>query len=264
MQDIMAYSRMHELKPADAVNRLATQQDGDNQQLQLQMHQQGQQGQQQGVMNAPQQQMAGHPGAPNMMQQPNHAQMALQRNGIVQGMAAGSHTPNQNHMQLPPQGNGANLNFSSPATSNLNLPMHMNNGVGGMMNGSPHIGHHPGLLQQGMMGQGQHPGMNGPPGHMQHLQMMQMQNQHLQNHTPSPAQSHMAAPNMMAQLSQQGTNSGASNVNSANTSPQVNNKRRRSQVKMELDGMDSMDGMGPASQRIKPSPRMGGAGKKGK
>lgn len=255
MSDIMGFSQANEgLKPADATAQLASQMqmDGDNNQLPQQMQQQQQQrlqqqqqqqqqqgGQQaqQGMMNAPQPNMGQ---GPNMMQQPNHAQMALQRNGIVQGMAPGSHTPNQNHMQLPPQGTP---NFSSPSVPNMNLPAHMTNG---MMNGSPHIGH-PGL-----------PGHHGGMQHMQHLQMMQQMGQH-GNHTPSPAQTHMAAPPMMPQHSQQGTNSNASVVNSANTSPQVTGKRRRSQIKLELDGM----GDEPASQRVKPSPRMGG-NKKGK
>lgn len=53
---------------------------------------------------------------------------------------------------------------------------------------------------------------------------------------------------MMPQHSQQGTNSSAA---SANTSPQVNNKRRRSTVKMEGDD-PGVDG----GHKVKPSPRM--------
>lgn len=111
--------------------------------------------------------------------------------------------------------------FSSPAMSNLNAPM---------MNGSPHIPNHPGLA----------PNMNMP-----------------NSHTPSPHQSNMAAPQMMPQHSQQGTNSSAA---SANTSPNVNNKRRRSTVKMEDEG--GGDGPATGAGRVKPSPRMNN--KKGK
>lgn len=70
-------------------------------------------------------------------------------------------------------------------------------------------------------------------------------------HTPSPHQGNMAAPPMLPQHSQQGTNSSGP---SANTSPQVNNKRRRSTVKDE-DGGGGPDGL-LNQQRVKPSPRM--------
>ena len=103
---------------------------------------------------------------------------------------------------------------SSPSVPNMNLPMQPNG-----IHSSPHL--------QGGLLPGQMPGGMG---------------------TPSPAQTHMAAPPMMPQHSQQGTNSSAA---SANTSPQVNNKRRRSTVKMEGD-----DGGGDGSHKIKPSPRM--------
>jgi len=96
----------------------------------------------------------------------------------------------------------------------MNLPMQPNG-----MHGSPHL--------QGGLLPGQMPGGMG---------------------TPSPAQTHMAAPPMMPQHSQQGTNSSAA---SANTSPQVNNKRRRSTVKMEGD-----DGGAEVGHKVKPSPRM--------
>lgn len=77
-------------------------------------------------------------------------------------------------------------------------------------------------------------GMNGSPHLMQ------------QTHTPSPA-SHP----MVAQHSQQGTNNSA--TASVNTSPNVNNKRRRSAVK---DGDDVMDVNG-AAPKVKQSPRPG-------
>ncbi|KJY00450.1 hypothetical protein TI39_contig329g00022 [Zymoseptoria brevis] len=133
----------------------------------------------------------------------------------------GMRTPSMQHMQMPQ--NGQQGAFSSPSVSNLNLPMQ--NG----MNGSPHMGNNPGNL--------------GAP------------NMSMPNHTPSPHQSNMAAPQMMPQHSQQGTNS---SVASANTSPNVNNnnnKRRRSTVKLEGDDAGGQDGMGNAN-RVKPSPRM--------
>lgn len=111
-------------------------------------------------------------------------------------------------------------NFS-PSVSNLNLP----NG----MTGSPHLANNPGLQAN----------------------MMQPN-----SHTPSPHQSNMAAPMMMPQHSQQGTNSSAA---SANTSPNTNNKRRRSTVKLEDDGPDGQN----AGQRVKPSPRMNKKSKPG-
>lgn len=103
--------------------------------------------------------------------------------------------------------------FSSPNVSHLNLPMQ--NG----MNGSP--GMPPGLAAS----------------------MSNMGNAH----TPSPSLNHMVAPGMVPQHSQQGTNSSAA---SANTSPNVNNKRRRSTVKVEGDDA------GEGGNRVKPSPRM--------
>jgi hypothetical protein len=131
------------------------------------------------------------------------------------GVPAGQRTPSMQHMQMP----NAQGNFSSPAMANLNLPMQ--NGIPGM-NGSPHIANNPGLA----------PNMNMP-----------------NSHTPSPHQSNMAAPPMIPQHSQQGTNSSAA---SANTSPQVNNKRRRSNVKLEEDGGGGDQG----ANKVKPSPRM--------
>ncbi|GME50420.1 uncharacterized protein LTHEOB_1534 [Neofusicoccum parvum] len=69
-------------------------------------------------------------------------------------------------------------------------------------------------------------------------------------HTPSPAMAHMQAPGLVAQHSQQGTNSSA--AASANTSPNVSNKRRRSTVKAEDN--DAHDG--PPQPKVKPSPRL--------
>ena len=154
----------------------------------------------------------------NGVPQQGNPQINLPPNGVP----VGNRTPSMQHMQI---GNAQGGNqFSSPSVSNLNLPMQ--NGMAGM-NGSPHIANNPGLA----------PNMN-------------MSN----SHTPSPHQSNMAAPQMVPQHSQQGTNSSAA---SANTSPNVNTKRRRSNVKMEGDeGGGDGSQQGQAANRVKPSPRM--------
>lgn len=79
----------------------------------------------------------------------------------------------------------------------------------------------------------------------------------------SPAQVHMQAPGMALQQSQQGTSSSGP---SANTSPNVSNKRRRpSGVKMEEDaGPTQVNGTGGANaQKVKQSPRVGNKRQKG-
>ncbi|KAI9824579.1 MAG: hypothetical protein M1832_001668 [Thelocarpon impressellum] len=83
---------------------------------------------------------------------------------------------------------------------------------------------------------------------------------------PSPAQSSMQAPGLMAQHSQQGTNS--SQGNSVSTSPNVQNKRRRpSGVKAEGDegggvGVE-VNGTSGTAAKVKASPRVGGKRQKG-
>lgn len=68
----------------------------------------------------------------------------------------------------------------------------------------------------------------------------------------SPAQGHMQAPSMALQQSQQGTSSSGP---SANTSPNVSNKRRRASVKAEgEEGAGQPNGV---QNKIKPSPRLG-------
>lgn len=151
-------------------------------------------------------------GGPNG--QPGNPQINLPVNGVL---PAGNRTPSMGHMQMT----NAQGQFVSPSVSHLNLPMQ--NGMNGM-NGSPHIANNMGLV----------PNLNMP-----------------HSHTPSPHQSNMAAPQMMPQHSQQGTNSSAA---SANTSPNVNNKRRRSTVKLEGDD-GATDGP-QGNNRVKPSPRM--------
>ena len=123
-------------------------------------------------------------------------------------------------------------------------------------------------MAQTMSGQ-RTPGLNGPnhfssPA-MAHLGLPNAQGSpHLGGpvHTPSPAQNHMAGPvAMVHQQSQQGSNLSGSQVTSANTSPNVTNKRRRaSAVKVEDDGG------GPevnGANKVKPSPRIGGKRQKG-
>lgn len=87
-------------------------------------------------------------------------------------------------------------------------------------------------------------------------------------HTPSPAQNPVAGPvAMAAQQSQQGTNTSGSQGTSANTSPNVTNKRRRaSTVKTEGDDNSSMDVNGATqgnANKVKASPRVGGKRQKG-
>lgn len=82
----------------------------------------------------------------------------------------------------------------------------------------------------------------------------------------SPALGNMAAPPMQMQQSQQGSSSGMS----ANTSPNVNNKRRRMSVKDEeaaqVNGTPQMGaaaGAAGGAAKVKPSPRIGGKRQKG-
>ncbi|EME88029.1 uncharacterized protein MYCFIDRAFT_213115 [Pseudocercospora fijiensis CIRAD86] len=142
----------------------------------------------------------------------------------------GQSQPGNPQINLPP--NGVPQGSTTPNMRNMQMPQNgqafSSPSMGNMqmsMNGSPHLGNTPGTLGAPNMG---------------------MPN----SHTPSPHQSSMTAPQMMPQHSQQGTNS---SVASENTSPNVNNnKRRRSAVKVEGD-----DGGSDANaNRVKPSPRM--------
>lgn len=82
-------------------------------------------------------------------------------------------------------------------------------------------------------------------------------------HTPSPANMHMAGPvAMVHQHSQQGSNLSGSQGASANTSPNMTNKRRRaSAIKLEEDGGHEVNGV--AGNKVKPSPRLSGKRQKG-
>ena len=118
--------------------------------------------------------------------------------------------------------------FSSPATAHLNLPVNTTSASPATLNMSPAMQNH--VIQN-----------------------------HLQQQLPTSV-------GMVAQQSQQGTNTSAgtgSQGTSANTSPMVTNKRRRSQVKVEGDdgGGTDINGTG---LKVKPSPRIGGGGKRQK
>lgn len=77
---------------------------------------------------------------------------------------------------------------------------------------------------------------------------------------PSPGQNNvMQAPGLVAQHSQQGTNS--SQGTSTNTSPNVPNKRRRPSG-VKVDGDDG-EVNGTMPSKVKPSPRIGGKRQKG-
>lgn len=138
--------------------------------------------------------------------------------------------------------NGTNPNAEAIMRANANLPPGARTPSGGQHPGQsgmpPNWGMSPAMHNQLLPG---HPVANGSP--------------HVIGggpgaaHTPSPAMAHMQAPGMVAQHSQQGTSSTMSGA-SANTSPNVNNKRRRSTVKVEGD-----EGGG---EKVKASPRVGG------
>ncbi|KAK3669441.1 hypothetical protein LTR78_010701 [Recurvomyces mirabilis] len=168
---------------------------------------------------------------------------------VANGVPVGGRTPSMGNMAMPNNGQGQ-AQFASPALSHMGLPMQ--NGV--MGGGSPHISHqgHPGGA----------PGLQ-PPQPPQNMALNMLTQQVGPSHTPSPRQGNMAAPQMLPQHSAHGTNSSQA---SANTSPQVSNKRRRSMVKAEEEGGGEGQGQGGgggAQGRVKPSPRGGKKGKPG-
>lgn len=184
---------------------------------------------------------------------PSQAMNSLVANLNIQqqsqgGMAPGNPMqPGQQQGPQPPQQGGPgqpqiNLPPGAPTPNSAPGARTPQNMAGGNPNVQPHppnqqfMSPHIANLQQ--FPGGLNPAVNGSP----HLSG--------QTHTPSPAQAHMQAPGLVAQHSQQGTNSSA--AASANTSPNVSNKRRRSTVKTEGD--DGPDGAPTA--KVKPSPRM--------
>ncbi|KAF2151774.1 hypothetical protein K461DRAFT_294661 [Myriangium duriaei CBS 260.36] len=148
--------------------------------------------------------------------QPPNPQMNLTLPPQRQASLGGNRTPLQAQMSLPQS------TAFSPQVANMNLPMQMAH-LNGPVAGSPHIPQNP--------------------------QLNMLQQQQSQNQTGSPGT--MAAPSMIPQHSAQGSSSTGA---SANTSPNVTAKRRRSQVKVEDDS-----GGGPeVNGRVKASPRIGG------
>ncbi|KAF1991414.1 hypothetical protein K402DRAFT_400156 [Aulographum hederae CBS 113979] len=132
--------------------------------------------------------------------------------------------------------------------TNVNPAGQMQGQVGGGNMAQNFMNMSPALQNQMLPGQ-----MNGSP----HISNVNLNAANLgAAHTPSPAQTHMAAPKMAAQHSQQGTSSTLSNA-SANTSPNINNKRRRSTVKEE-------DGEPNGTAKVKASPRIGNNAKRTK
>ena len=129
--------------------------------------------------------------------------------------------------------------FVSPAAPHLALPMNVQSNSTSpktLQNFSP-------AMQHQMITQ-----LHGTP---------QQSNQHLGQGPTSAA--------MMNQQSQQGTNTsgGGSRGTSANASPNVTNKRRRSAVKLEGDEPE-VNGTGPAGpNKVKASPRVGVKRQKG-
>ncbi|KAL1954453.1 hypothetical protein VTO42DRAFT_1177 [Malbranchea cinnamomea] len=118
------------------------------------------------------------------------------------------------------------------------------------------------------LGPGQRTPLNGPPQFPQaaaHLGMTGAQGSpHLgaPTHTPSPAQNAIAGSVAMAQQqSQQGTNTSGSQGPSANASPNVGHKRRRTST-VKLEGDDATPGgevngnAPPNSSKVKASPRV--------
>ena len=156
----------------------------------------------------------------------------LQPNQLAFNPAIQHHVLNPNLQpssgQRTPGFMGGPNHFASPAAAHLNIPVNTTSASPATLNMSPAMQNH--VIQN-----------------------------HLQQQPPTSV-------GMVAQQSQQGTNTSAgtgSQGNSANTSPLVTNKRRRSQVKVEENegGGTEINGTGP---KVKPSPRMGGGGKRQK
>lgn len=190
-------------------------------------------------------------------------QQAQNAANMQQAQAVGPHqnnmqqTPQQPNMNMPPNGNphpgmqGGNVpqGARTPSGAAMQHPNAMNVPPNFVMS-SPALQNS--LLPGGMQG------VNGGGSPRINLNAANVQNAH----TPSPAQTHMQAPAMAHQLSQQGSIGGSSGA-SVNTSPNVtgNGKRRRpSNVKTEDDGGGvEVNGVQP---KVKQSPRVGGQNKR--
>lgn len=160
--------------------------------------------------------------------------------------------PQQTHPAMnpnPPLNSGSNPpHFLSPAhAANLNLPVSSTGTSPATLNMSPAM---------------QNLGLHTPQ--MQQMQQMQ-QLQHLQQMQQPPT-----SVGMVAQPSQQGTNTSGgtgSQVTSANASPNVQNKRRRPSTMLKVEGDD---GGGPIGvngttlpEKVKASPKVGVKRQKG-
>jgi hypothetical protein len=107
----------------------------------------------------------------------------------------------------------------------------------------------PGPMQQPNMAPGARP--SGPGQNPQMFMSPHVQNSLLPNGmTGSPGMIHTPSPNSHAMVKQQSTSSHTASVN---TSPNMQNKRRRSTAKMDMD-----DGEGMNGTKVKQSPRVGG------
>jgi hypothetical protein len=171
--------------------------------------------------------------------------------------------PGGGNMPVP---NPALMNNMNAMNMNMNMNMNMQMQMQAMQQSQSQNPH----LQPGQnIPPGQRtPGLNNPNVFASpasgHLALPGNQNSpHLSGggagHTPSPAQTHLAGPvAMVAQQSQTGTNASGSQGTSANTSPNVTNKRRRaSAVKIESeDGGVEVNGTG-GGNKVKASPRVG-------
>lgn len=156
----------------------------------------------------------------NLQQTPNTPQINLPPNAnpaqMMQqtgGMPPGARTPSQMHMQPP----NASMNMSQ-----------------NFMMASPAM--QPGMLPGGINGGGS-PHINLPGSNV---------------HTPSPAQSHMQAPAMVKQMSQQGSTGSGAGVNTSPNVTGANKRRRQSAIKTEDEGGGhEVNGV----QKMKQSPR---------
>jgi hypothetical protein len=162
--------------------------------------------------------------------------------GALQQQGAGP--PQMQGQQQQQQGGGMPLNLPSGVRTPQMVHQFQNMGA------SPSAAHLGLPMQDGVSAAAM--AMGGPPGGLGVI-------------GGSPALGHMAAPPMVAQLSQQGTSSSGP---SANTSPNVSGKRRRGSVKVEggdvgdvPNGVGAGAGTSLAGQggpRVKPSPKIGG------
>lgn len=184
-------------------------------------------------------------------------QICLQFENQPPGSLGNTGFPQQSHSAINPNlqvNSGSNPpHFLSPAhAAHMNLPVTSTGTSPATLNMSP-----------AMQNLGLHNLPNTPQ--MQHIQQLQMH--HLQ--MPQMQQPPTSV-GMVAQPSQQGTNTSAgtgSQVTSANASPNVQNKRRRPSTMLKVEGDDSG---GPVSvngatlpEKVKASPKVGVKRQKG-